>query len=175
MTRVQVRGMATVCVAAALVLSVSHPAQAETSELAGGGAERVGAEAPRLEEEREAKKKEEEEVPAKEAAARSAMEREVREAGERAGREAAERERAAAERDSTGAGQCIVPQLKGDSVAVAQDALHKGHCELGRVSQPARRRGPLVVITQSARAGSKLTGGTAIAVKLGRAKTQHAK
>jgi hypothetical protein len=53
------------------------------------GAERAGREAPRLEEEREAKAKEEAERPAKEAAAAAAKEREVREAGERAGREAA--------------------------------------------------------------------------------------
>jgi hypothetical protein len=161
-------------VAAALMLSFPFVGRAETSESSGGGAERVGAEAPRREEEREAEKKEEEERPAKEAAARAAKEREVRETGERAGRERVERERAEAERNSTASVQCVVPRLKGDSIGAARTALRKGHCVLGRVSQPVRHRGPLVVTTQSARAGSKLADGAAIAVRLRPAKAKRA-
>lgn len=167
----------TALVAAALLLSFPCVGHAEMSGSNGGGAERVGAEAPRHEEEREAEKKEEEERPTKEAAAQAAKEREVREAGERAGREAVERERerAEAERNSTASVQCIVPQLKGDSISAARTALRKDHCVLGRVSWPVSRRGPLVVITQSARAGSMLAGGAAIAVTLrpARAKRAH--
>jgi hypothetical protein len=165
--------MFTAVSAVALMLSFPFIAEAETSQSNGGGAERVGAEAPRHEEEREAEKKEEEERPAKEAAAQAAREREVREAGELAGREAAERERTKAERNSTASAQCIVPRLKGDSLNAARAALRKDHCGLGRVSRPASHRRPLVVTTQSARAGSELSGGAAIAVKLGPAKAKH--
>jgi hypothetical protein len=138
-------------------------AQAEASEPApsqpGGGAERVGAEAPRHEEEREAEKREEEERPAKEEAERAAKEREVREAGERAGREAAERERAEV--------QCVVPRLRGDSLNGARRALGKAHCRLGKASAPRKHHGALVVTAQSVRAGRKLAKGAAVAVKLG--------
>lgn len=164
-----VRVVFTLSLAVALTLSIPIVARAETAAgTNGGGAERVGAEAPRLEEEREAKKKEEEERPAKEAAARGAKEREVREAGERAGREAAERERGAKERSSNGSVQCVVPRLRGDSIGAARTALRRSHCELGKVRRPARHRTPLVV-------GSKLASGAAIAVKLGPANVTHAK
>lgn len=128
------------------------------------GAEREGKEAPRLEGEREAKQKEEEERPAKEAAARAAHEREIREAGERAGREAAERERRA---KYAAAAMCHVPSLRGDSLDAARRALRKGHCDLGKVREPRKHHAPLVVRTQSIRAGRKLAKGAAVAVQLG--------
>jgi hypothetical protein len=136
------------------------------------GAEREAKEAPRLEEEREAKQKEEEERPTKEAAARDTHEREVREAGERAGREAAERERLAKERSAkqAAAAMCRVPSLKGDSLTAARHALRKVHCDLGKVSEPRKHHGALVVKTQSIRAGRKLAKGTAVAVQLGQAR-----
>lgn len=145
--------------------------QAEASEPApsppGGGAERVGIEAPRHEEEREAEKKAEEERPAKEAAERATREREAREAGERAGREAVERERAEAERSAAKSVQCVVPRLKGDSLNGARRALSRAHCSLGKVSTPRKHHGALVVTTQSVQAGRKLANKAAVAVKLG--------
>jgi hypothetical protein len=136
------------------------------------GAEREAKEAPRLEEEREAKAKEEAERPAKEAAARAAHEREVREAGERAGREAAERERLAKEQiaKQAAAAMCHVPSLKGDSLAAARRALSKAHCKLGKVSKSRGHHKTLVVSSQSAKSGKTLADGAAVAVKLGPAR-----
>jgi hypothetical protein len=136
------------------------------------GAEREAKEAPRLEEEREAKAKEEAERPAKEAAARAAHEREIREAGERAGREAAERERLAKEQSAKQAvaAMCHVPSLKGDSLAAARRALSKAHCKLGKVSKSRGHHKTLVVSSQSAKSGKTLADGAAVAVKLGPAR-----
>lgn len=133
------------------------------------GAQSSANEAPKREEEREAKKREEEERPAKEAAARSAREREVREAGERAGREAAERERLAKEQSAkqAAAAMCHVPSLEGDTLAAARRALGKAHCKLGKVSEARGHYKKLVVTSQSAKHGKILTGGAAVAVKLG--------
>jgi hypothetical protein len=125
------------------------------------GAEREAQEAPRLEAEREAKHREEEERPAKEAAERSAKEREIREAGERAGREQAERAA------SAGPSACVVPRLRGDSPAAAGRALHRAHCGLGRFSRPHGHHGPLLVVGQSVRGGSKLVAGAKVALTLG--------
>jgi hypothetical protein len=132
------------------------------------GAERAGNEAPRLEEEREAKKKEEEERPVKEAAERAAKEREAREAGERAGKEAAERERAAERAATTHSPKCIVPHLKGDSLTEARRALGRAHCRLGRLTEPRDYRGSLVVVRQSVRGGNRLAAGTRVALTLSR-------
>ncbi len=128
------------------------------------GAEREAKEAPRLEEEREAKKKEEEERPVKEAAARAAKEREIREAGERAGREAAERELLTKQASTA---MCVVPSLKGDSLATARRALGEAHCKLGKVSRPRGHHKTLVVAGQSAKSGKMLADGAAVAVRLG--------
>ncbi len=142
--------------------SGGQPAKFEDAPWNLGGAERVASEAPRLEEEREAKKKEGEERPAKEAAAHAAKEREIREAGERTGREAAERAL-----KETAISGCVVPRLKGDSLTATRHVLAKDHCRLGKVSKPHKYRGALVVMKQSAKAGTKLTNGAVVAVKLG--------
>jgi hypothetical protein len=132
------------------------------------GAQREANEAPRLEEEREAKAKEEAERPVKEAAARTAHEREVREAGERAGREAAERERLAKEQSAkqAAAARCHVPSLKGDSLAAARSALSKAHCKLGKVSKSRGHHKKLVVAGQGAKSGKTLADGSTVAVRL---------
>ncbi|HEY4812212.1 MAG TPA: PASTA domain-containing protein [Solirubrobacteraceae bacterium] len=132
------------------------------------GAERAGNEAPRLEEEREAKKKEEEERPVKEAAERAAKEREAREAGERAGKEAAERERAAERAATTHSPKCVVPHLRGDSLTEARRALGRAHCRMGRLTEPRDYPGSLVVVRQSVRGGSRLAKGTRVALTLSR-------
>jgi hypothetical protein len=108
------------------------------------GAERSAAEAPGREAEREA-------------AAREAAERRVREAAERA----------AKERETREAGECVVPHLKGDSLVAAVHALSKTRCVLGRVSRRHGHHGPLVVTRQSAPSGTRLAGGSPVAVTLG--------
>ena len=138
------------------------------------GASREADEAPQLEAERQAKAKEEAERPAEEAAARAAKERAVREAGERAGREAAEREAKMKEAEKTAAAssvRCLVPRLRGDSLAAARSALSKAHCGLGKVNRARKEQRKLVVSTQSVRAGRVLAKGTAVAVKLGPARS----
>jgi hypothetical protein len=132
------------------------------------GARREGEEAPRLEAEREARHREEEARPAKEAAEKAAHDREVREAGERTGREAAERSaREAAERTAALRRQrCAVPRLRGDSLAAARRALHRVHCNLGKVTEPRSRHGALIVTRQSVRAGRILAGGAKVEVTL---------
>jgi hypothetical protein len=127
------------------------------------GALREASEAPSIGEREAREHREAEERPAKEAAERAAKERESREAGERAGREAGER--AAAER----APKCVVPRLKGDSLTQARRALSKAHCRVGKLTEPREYHGPLVVVRQSIRRGSKLTSGTRVAMTLDRA------
>jgi hypothetical protein len=144
---------------------VEQPVESKQEPWGLEGAERVGDEAPRLEEEREAKAKEEAERPAKEAAERAAKEREVREAGERAGREAAE-----LEAKVSAAPSCVVPRLKGDSLAAARSALGRAHCKLGKVSKPRGHHMRLVVTGQGAKDGKKLASGAAVAVRLGLAR-----
>jgi hypothetical protein len=65
------------------------------------------------------------------------------------------------------AATCVVPLLKGDSLAAARSALRSAHCELGMVTKPRRHRGALIVVRQSRPHGTKLRPGTAIAVDLG--------
>jgi hypothetical protein len=108
------------------------------------GAERSGAEAPLREAEREA-------------AAREAAERPIREAAERAARE----------REAREASECVVPRLKGDSLVGAVHALSKTRCVLGRVSHRHGHHGPLVVVKQSAASGTRLAGGSPVAITLG--------
>ena len=124
------------------------------------GARRAAEEAPRLEAEREAKRKEAEERPAREAAEQAAKERAAREAGERAGREAATRTQALHD------GKCVVPLLRGDSLAVAKRALRRDHCRLGRVTVARPSSHALVVGRQSIRSGRILAGGAKIALVL---------
>jgi hypothetical protein len=140
------------------------PYESKTEPWVWEGASNSADEAPQREAERIAKHKEEEERPAKEAAERAAKEREAREAGELAGKEAAERERLAAT-----AAMCVVPSLKGDSLAAARSALHTAHCKLGKVTSPhgRRRHGALVVLSQSHPRGAMLPRASAIAVRLG--------
>lgn len=129
-------------------------------------AERAGREAPGLEAERVARQKAAEERPAKEAAERSASERAIREAGERAGREAAER------LELAHSPRCVVPRLEGDSLKEARRALGRAHCRLGRLTEPRDYRGPLVVIRQGVRGGSKRAAGSRVALTLGRGRAR---
>jgi hypothetical protein len=68
---------------------------------------------------------------------------------------------------------CVVPALTGDTLNAAQRAVDKAHCRLGKVREPHRHRGMLVVVGQSHRHGMKLAGGTVIAVTMGTARSRH--
>jgi hypothetical protein len=80
------------------------------------------------------------------------------------GRQAREEE----ERETREAGEerCIVPLLKGRSLAGARTALSKAHCKLGRIGMPRKHYGALVVVTQSPAPGTKLPLGATVAVTL---------
>jgi hypothetical protein len=98
---------------------------------------------------------------AQERAAKEAQQHET-EAKARQAAEEAEREREVAQ-----SVVCVVPALKGDSIARARQALLHSHCKLGRVSKPPRSHGALVVLKQSAPHGKKLPREAVIAVTLG--------
>ncbi len=51
---------------------------------------------------------------------------------------------------------CVVPALKGDTLAVARRTLAAAHCRLGIVHRPAHQHGALHVRRQSSRAGKRL-------------------
>ena len=99
---------------------------------------------------------------------------------EQAAREAqAQREREAREREQHGSAvlgtttdtpppRCVVPGLRGDTLAAARRALARAHCKLGRVTRRRPRRGRLHVVRQSHRRGQSLPAGGAVAVTLGR-------
>jgi hypothetical protein len=63
---------------------------------------------------------------------------------------------------------CIVPRLKGKTLASARTALTKAHCALGTVRRPRLKKGQklgkLVVGSQSPSPGATRTSGTKIAV-----------
>jgi hypothetical protein len=66
---------------------------------------------------------------------------------------------------------CVVPKLKGKSLAKAKSALKAAHCKLGTVRKPKPRPhhhlGRLVVVRQSIKAGAHKPAGTRIGVRLG--------
>lgn len=80
---------------------------------------------------------------------------------------------------STGseAPSCVVPRLVGQSLSKARRALTAAGCTIGRVRSPRTHRHhklpPLIVVSQSPRAGSHLRHGGRVAVKLGRAPKHH--
>lgn len=64
--------------------------------------------------------------------------------------------------------RCVVPKLKGKTLAKAKTALKKAHCKLGKVKKPrhVKHGAKLVVSSQTARARSKHPAGTKVGVKL---------
>jgi hypothetical protein len=74
---------------------------------------------------------------------------------------------------STPALQCVVPALKGDSLAAARHSLTAAHCTLGKVSRPQKHRVAFVVEHQSQVAGKMLAKETPIAVSLGVEAQKH--
>jgi sRNA-binding protein len=69
--------------------------------------------------------------------------------------------------------QCVVPSLKGDSLARAGTTLHKAHCKLGKVGGSHKGKAVLVVVSQKPKPGTKLAAGAAVGVTLGPAKHAH--
>jgi hypothetical protein len=63
--------------------------------------------------------------------------------------------------------ECIVPRLRGRSLAGARAALRHADCRLGALRRPARSGGALVVTWQGARGGSALAAGARVAIALG--------
>jgi len=115
-----------------------------------------------------------------EAAVRTVAEQRAKEREEQKAREAAasytaeqaalrQREEAkeAAAREAGKQPACVVPSLKGDTLAAARRALVKVHCRLGKVSRSRGHHKTLVVAGQSVKSGETLADGAAIAVKLG--------
>jgi hypothetical protein len=66
--------------------------------------------------------------------------------------------------------KCIVPKLKGKTLAQARAGLRKAHCALGKVTKPSKRHGHksprLLVHSTKPAAGAKLSNGAKVAVKL---------
>lgn len=71
------------------------------------------------------------------------------------------------------AASCLVPKLRGKSLAKARAALAAAHCSLGKVAKPKRARGALVVRSSTPGAGSTLAAGGKVGVRLARAKRAH--
>jgi hypothetical protein len=59
---------------------------------------------------------------------------------------------------------CVVPALKGDTLAAAHRALAAAHCRLGVIHRPTRPHGTLRVSRQSARTGKRLADGARVTV-----------
>ena len=66
--------------------------------------------------------------------------------------------------------KCVVPKLKGDSLAKAKKALANAHCAVGKITQPkvkkGHKAGKLVVGSTKPGTGAKLTAGSKVAIKL---------
>jgi len=63
--------------------------------------------------------------------------------------------------------KCVVPKLKGKTLARAKRLLFKTSCRLGKVTKPKGNTKHMVVVSQKPGAGEAFRPGTAIAIKLG--------
>jgi hypothetical protein len=94
-----------------------------------------------------------------------------RQAKEKAEREAAKQAATPAPTEGKTAAaspvQCVVPSLKGESLAAARHSLNAAHCALGKITRPHKHRGALVVESQGQVAGKTLANETPIAITLG--------
>lgn len=95
---------------------------------------------------------------------------EANQAKKKAEQEAAEREAAQRKATEAAAKRCVVPSLKGRSLADARTSLSRAHCALGKVSRPRARRGALLVSSQSPAAGKTLAAGALILIRLATAR-----
>jgi cytochrome c peroxidase len=62
--------------------------------------------------------------------------------------------------------RCVVPRLRGRTVARARLTLRRSECGLGLVLRPRHARGRLVISSQRPSAGAKRPAGTRVAVRL---------
>lgn len=113
-----------------------------------------------------AKEQEEQKKAAELAAIYSSEALALKQAQEREAREAATREEA--EHPA-----CIVPALKGDTLAAARRALTKAHCRLGPVYQPIHHYGTLYVSAQGTPAGKRLAPRAHVALVLNARRASH--
>jgi hypothetical protein len=63
---------------------------------------------------------------------------------------------------------CVVPRLRGKTLAAAKRALKKAHCAIGKVTKRVSKKRPGRVISQSRRPGRKLRNGAKVGVVLAR-------
>ncbi len=61
---------------------------------------------------------------------------------------------------------CLVPRLKGQSLAQARSALAKAHCALGAVAKPKQKAGALIVSSSKPGAGAALAAGAKVELRL---------
>jgi cytochrome c peroxidase len=66
--------------------------------------------------------------------------------------------------------RCVVPRLRGRTVAQARQMLRRSKCGLGLVLRPRRASGRLVISSQRPSAGASRPAGTRVAVRLRRKK-----
>jgi hypothetical protein len=76
---------------------------------------------------------------------------------------------------SGGGHACIVPKLKDKTLAQARKLLAKAHCKLGKVKRPKGKKAhkPLVIGSQTVRAGKHLRSGARIGVRLKPRSAKH--
>ena len=143
------------------------PVEPHESELSQGflEASRQWAEgAPERERERQAVK-EREERQAIEAAARQDGDTAALERDHEEERAALAERRTAERREAEERAPCVVPALRGDTLASARSALAKAHCRLGRVTR-LHGHGDRRVVRQGARPGKRLPHGARVALSL---------
>jgi hypothetical protein len=68
---------------------------------------------------------------------------------------------------------CLVPALKGDTLATARHALARAHCRLGAVHRPSHYDGALYVDAQGVPAGEHLAHGARVALRIGAKQASH--
>lgn len=61
---------------------------------------------------------------------------------------------------------CVVPSVKGNTLAGARRALEAAHCGVGKIYTPRSGHGALVVSWQSASSGSRLRMGSPVSLRL---------
>jgi beta-lactam-binding protein with PASTA domain len=62
---------------------------------------------------------------------------------------------------------CVVPKLKGTTLATARKRLKHALCRLGKVTKPRHPHSGLVVTRQNPSAGKRLPVNTRVKLKLG--------
>lgn len=63
---------------------------------------------------------------------------------------------------------CVVPRLRGKTLAAAKRALKKAHCAIGKITKRVSKKRPGRVISQSRKPGRKLGNGAKVGVVLAR-------